>query len=70
MQSEILLTSGTIRTTSEVRMYTRYLCHASLCNSVVALLRNISVPENYSFDTIICNYLYRLPFPIPHIYGC
>ena len=33
----------------------------SLWDSVVAWMRNISVPENYGFDTIICNYFYSSP---------
>ena len=36
-------------------------------DSVVAWMRNISVPENYGFDTILCDYFYRSPFPIPHL---
>ena len=25
--------------------------------------------ENYGFDTIICDYFYRWPFPTTHLYG-
>ena len=53
-----------------VYLYTRWACHASLLHSVVAWMRNISVPENYGFDTIICDYFYRSPFPTSHLYGC
>ena len=28
-------------------------------------MRNISVSENYGFDTIICDYFYRSPFTTP-----
>jgi hypothetical protein len=33
-------------------------------------MRNLSVPENYGFDTIISDYFYRSPFPTSHLYGC
>ena len=32
-------------------------------------MRNISVPENYGFNTIICDYFYRSPFPTPTFTG-
>ena len=51
-------------------IYIRCPCHASLWHSVVTWIRNISVRENNGFDTIMCDYFYRSPFPTPHIYGC
>ena len=37
------------------------------CDSVVAWMRTISVPENYGFNTNICDYFSRLPFPIDYL---
>ena len=53
-----------------IYIYTKWPCHASLWNSVVAWMRNISVPENSGFDTNICDYFYRSLFPTTHLYGC
>ena len=53
-----------------IYMYTRWPCHASLWHSVVACMRNISVAENYGFDTIMCDYFYGSPFPKTHLCGC
>jgi hypothetical protein len=58
---------------TNIYLTTRWPCHASLWHSVVAWMRNISVPENYGFDNIICDYFYMPPFPTPtftvHING-
>ena len=47
--------SVTFMKSSVFYLYIIYL----LWHNVVAWMRNISVPENYGFDTIICDYLYR-----------
>ena len=35
-------------------------------NDIERVIINLSVPENYGFDTIISEYIYRSPF----LYGC
>ena len=32
-------------------------------------MSGISVPKNYGFDTIICDYFYRSPFTTPNFTG-
>jgi hypothetical protein len=33
-------------------------------------MKNLSVPENYGFDTIIHYYFYMSHFPTPYLYRC